>query len=108
MDKYFKTTEITHLIDGVYTPLNIVTNIAYSENEIDGFIKVEEEYRKMKILGMAYDFTNKTFFDFEVDEDTHLPSQLDRIEHGTTQLLSDIKASTIDEYTLELMKEGII
>lgn len=30
------------------------------------------------------------------------------VENENNQLLTDIKASTIDEYTLELMKEGII
>ena len=35
-------------------------------------------------------------------------SQLDRIEKGTNQLLSDIKAEAVDEYTLELMNEGVL
>lgn len=43
-----------------------------------------------------------------VDEATQVQNQLDRIEKCTTQLLSDIKAEAVDEYTLELMNEGVI
>ena len=39
---------------------------------------------------------------------TEQQEQLNRIENGTNQLLSDIRMEAIDEFTVELVESGIL
>ena len=39
---------------------------------------------------------------------TEQQEQLNRIEQGTNQLLSDIRTEAVDEYTLELVESGVL
>ena len=78
-------------------------------------------YKDDVFAGIAQPKGNKTLADWEAyfqnmfDEQEQAEekakaekSQLDRIENGTTQLLAEIKAEAVDEYTLELMENGLL
>lgn len=111
MKTYFTTSIQTVKINGVTREnIQVVTGIQSTTNDegIPQYIELPNEYSNSNIMGCAY-LPNETPIFQQVDiEETEEETQLDRIEKSTNQLLSEIKEEAVDEYTLELMNEGVI
>lgn len=88
------------------------------------FYKVENVIERIEDIDILRSVYNLSLEEFPTNEDvcngylqalatqkqqaSEEKSQLDRIESGTTQLLADIKAEAIDNFTLELMEGGLL
>ena len=111
MKIYFTTSIQTVKINGVLREnIQVVSGIqsTSSEDGIPQYIELPQEYSNANILGMAY-LPNETPIFQQIDEEEIVEeTQLDRIEKGTNQLLADIQSQAIDDYTLELMENGLL
>lgn len=56
-------------------------------------------------IGMFYDFEKRIFYNSSVNEEI---TQLDRIEKALQSSIKDVEKTAVDNYTLELMKEGML
>ena len=116
MRTFFTYRLETVLINGeTVENANVVTTVRYGTQLVGNELEVSENNKGVHIEGTVYLQETDEFVNYTKPEPVQEPSQLDRIEttlsnveSGTSQLLTDIRTETIDEYTLELMEAGLL
>ena len=111
---YFETEIKTVKINGVEIECEVVNSITHSRTPIDNLMPIPNGYDE-NILNMAYlPNENPIFQQIDVEE-TEQPTTLDdvmttltKVNNNTSTLLADIKAETIDEFTMELLENGLL
>ena len=116
MRTFFTYELMTVLIDGeTVENAKVVTTVRMGTQPVGNELEVSEKNRGVHIEGCVYLPETDEFVKYDEPEVVQEPTQLDRIEStltnvesGTSQLLTDIRTETIDQYTLELVEAGLL